>query len=106
MNRRMLSFVFYSIFNSRKSYIMSKRIIFVLYIIDFRKFEFGYTAFMHFPLLHKALSSKKRMKSNEGEEFTHTKARTLSTLTELFKKNFKNRFWVQSSVKCVTGRFA
>lgn len=71
---------------------MSQRKIFVLYIIDFRKFEFGYTAFMHFPLLHKALSSKKRMKSNEGEEFTHTKARTLSTLTKLFKKTSKRYF--------------
>lgn len=47
-------------------------------MIDFREFEFGHTAFMHFPLLHRAFSSKKRMKKQgkEGEEFTHAKART------------------------------
>jgi hypothetical protein len=73
-------------------------------MIDFREFEFGNTAFMHFPLLHRAVSSKKGMKKQgRREEFTHAKARTLSTLTELKKKLQK---WIWGTVKCVSGWFA
>lgn len=40
-------------------------------MIDFREFEFGHTAFMHFSLLHRAFSSKKCMKK-QGRRRVHT----------------------------------
>lgn len=40
-------------------------------MIDFREFEFGHTAFMYFPLLHRVFSSKKRMKK-QGRRRVHT----------------------------------
>lgn len=46
-------------------------------MIDFREFEFGHTAFLHFPLLHRAFSSK-RMKK-QGRRVSHANVKLGST---------------------------